>query len=63
MAVRLGEILYWLGCLAAACFLAIGIWIITATGDNRIGFMAFVLIPVPITWVVGRACRYLLAGT
>lgn len=63
MAERLGHLLYWIGLLAAAGFFLFGIWVIVQTGENRIGFWAFVMAPVPVAWGFGRACRYILAGS
>lgn len=61
MAERLGRVLYWFGCLAAFLLAAGGIWVLTSTNDYRPGFIAFVMAPAVLAWLLGRACRYVLA--
>lgn len=63
MGERLGDVLYWAGCLVAFPILAIcGYSAQYGTGDQRwwpIGLFAAIAICV---WLVGRSCRYILAG-
>ncbi|HLL26305.1 MAG TPA: hypothetical protein VKT73_01465 [Xanthobacteraceae bacterium] len=70
MLARVGIALYWIAsCIAA--FLALGTVVVIALGMfNAMGFKsennileAFVFIPAVLIWLIGRACRYLLAGT
>lgn len=62
MAERLGDVLYWVGCLAAALLAAGAFWVLAQTGDQRPGFIAFVSAPALVAWLLGRACRYVLSG-
>ena len=66
MLARLGNVLYWLGCIVAALLVIGGFALWFSEGRYRpdgynvlIGFgvVAFVV------WLIGRACRYVLAGT
>jgi hypothetical protein len=65
MLARLGDVLYWLGCILAGLTVAAGAFLWFAEGHARkdgiavvAGFLVFAL----ILWLIGRACRYVLAG-
>jgi hypothetical protein len=63
MLSRLGNVLYWLGCVIAAPFAAAAIYMQllgNLTPNDKIVplFLAGIAI---IVWVVGRALRYVLA--
>lgn len=63
MAERLGVVLYWAGCILAAVLAAGAIWVLSVDWDNRDPFFAaFVFSPAVIAWLLGKACRYVLAG-
>ena len=61
MLARLGIVLYWAGCLLAACLL-LSAGALFWNGEN---WQAVVLIAAVgvVFWLIGRACRYVLAGT
>ena len=66
---RLGHVLYWAGCGAAGLLvLACIAGIVIAIQNERnvaetIGLAAgFTLIPALASWLIGRACKYILAG-
>jgi hypothetical protein len=65
MRIRLGNVLYWLGCVIAFGILAIDIAEWFAEGrthpDGVFVFFAFAAIAF-IAWLIGRACRYVLSG-
>lgn len=63
MAARLGNVLYWLGCVCAALFAAIVAIIAIDPGRDAQVFMALFAMCALLSWVVGRALRYILAGT
>lgn len=64
MIERLGQVLYWAGCAGAALALVAGIYGFfsgsNGEGGIALGFMVFAAAAV---WALGRACRYVLAGT
>jgi hypothetical protein len=65
MAERIGNVLYWLGCIIAALVAAIGIGVYVVEGHGRgDGMMMLVvfLILAFIPWLIGRALRYILSG-
>jgi hypothetical protein len=66
MAARLGQVLYWTGCGLAVLVLSIGAWAYfgMCRGDNCLyPYVAFVALPVAgVSWLVGLAARYILAG-
>jgi hypothetical protein len=70
MLARLGIVLYWVA-TGVAVFLAAGTVIVILMGTMGVmGFKtennileAFVFIPALLIWLVGRACRYFLAGS
>jgi hypothetical protein len=68
MLARLGNVLYWLGSALSILTLliipfggAFGLRYPFRTDD--IVYIVFVIIVAGLIWVVGRACRYVLAGT
>ncbi len=64
MAERIGNVLYWLGCIAAALTVLMGLGIYFADGmknDNLI-LTGFFFILAVILWVIGRACLYILSA-
>jgi hypothetical protein len=64
MAERVGNVLYWLGCIVAGLTVLLGVGVFFASQNQREGLsvMAFVFVFAFIAWLVGRACRYVLAG-
>jgi hypothetical protein len=70
MLVRIGLVLYWAATVVAA-LLALGTVVVLILGAfNVLGFKsennvheAFVFIPALLIWLIGRACRYFLAGS
>lgn len=64
MSMRLGQVLYWLGCWIAAILVAIGgVNIIeTHSAIDRWQNVIVYGVPALITWVIGRALYYVLAG-
>ena len=58
MTERLGLVLYWAGCLVAAGFLLIGVWV--ATNDVVGGVIYGGL--GGLAWLVGRGLRFILKG-
>ncbi len=68
MASRLGDVLYWIGCLFTAVFVAGGVAMqFVAIPDhepvsNRL-FLTFSFIILAVgAWLIGRAAKYVLAG-
>ena len=65
MAERIGNVLYWLGCIVAGLTALLGVGIYLAEGQNKndgLMVMGFVFVFAFIAWLIGRACRYILAG-
>ena len=64
MITRLGDVLYWAGCVLSALTLLFGILVGMMMMDTKDQvFATFVgALTAAITWAVGRACRYVLAG-
>jgi hypothetical protein len=61
MITRLGNVLYWAGCVLAAVVLALGAWV--SLEGREVGYVLGAAIGLAaIIWLVGRACRYVLAG-
>ena len=57
---RLGDVLYWLGCGLAVVALGMGLYF-SIQGDTG-ELLTFFGIVAVVIWLVGRACRYVLAG-
>jgi hypothetical protein len=64
MAARLGNVLYWLGCAVGLVFFAGG-YVLISSGGYRLQAFDYVLVGTPavVAWLIGRALRYVLAGT
>jgi hypothetical protein len=70
MLARLGNVLYWLGCIVAALVFVSGEAFMSIIADSpRTTLFDYVVIfgvvgiIAIIIWLIGRACRYVLAGT
>ena len=60
---RLGEVLYWAGCVIAVAM--IGLTVVAyydGTAPSGSKFPVFVGGFAFVVWLIGRACRYVLAG-
>jgi hypothetical protein len=70
MMARIGMALYWTANVLAA-FLVVGTLVMVFMGifglngyDSETAILeSFVFIPALLIWLIGRACRYFLAGT
>jgi hypothetical protein len=62
MIERLGDVLYWAGCIIALVLAACAAFVWVKAGDGSAGFAVFVAIPAVVAWLIGRACRYVLSG-
>jgi hypothetical protein len=67
MLVRLGDVLYWLGCGIAVAVLAYGVLFVPWADLPQRGadwWIPYAVIGVPAVaaWLIGRACRYVLGG-
>jgi hypothetical protein len=70
MLARLGYVLYWLGCGLAAIFLVFGVGgtyvaYSTTRGTDPwswAGVAIGMVVVAAVCWLVGRACKYVLAG-
>jgi len=62
-AARIGEVLYWLGCAVAMLIVVFDFFVWLKQGYANDGLTLFVFIVIAfIIWIIGRACRDLLAG-
>jgi hypothetical protein len=67
MLARLGNVLYWAGCIFAAIIVGLGIYVFwIAEGQVRSNgvpvLIGFLVVAIAV-WAIGRACRYVLSGT
>jgi hypothetical protein len=65
MLARLGDVLYWSGCLLGVLFVAaaVAFYNFATIKPAEIVLVSAVLIGLGIiVWLIGRACRYVLAG-
>jgi hypothetical protein len=62
MAVRLGYVLYWAGCLVGLVWIAF--WSLAVLTHQNAGTPEYVVVfgPALAFWLTGRAVRYVLAG-
>jgi hypothetical protein len=66
MAARLGNVLYWIGCIVAALILLYDGVLLSLEEPTQLArdFSVFVFIAIAalVVWLIGRACRYVLSG-
>jgi hypothetical protein len=65
MVARLGNVLYWLGCILAGLFIVGGVaeWFGEARyRPDGYGIIIGFAVVAFIIWLIGRACRYVLSG-
>ena len=63
---RLGNVLYWIGCIIAALIVGVATALYVNEGSTRsddLPTVGFLILIATIVWTIGRACRYVLAGT
>ena len=67
MVARLGNVLYWLGCIIAAASTFLAVFVILSWDlkppPNGIVWIVIYLAAGFASWLAGRAARYVLAGT
>jgi uncharacterized membrane protein len=65
MLARLGNVLYWLSCIVAGLIIAVYAYVtyMEPYHPDQFGMGIFVVAIAFAVWLVGRACRYILAGT
>ena len=61
MLARLGDAIYWLGCIVAAVILAIGV-AEYSFGYERLSALISWTALAAIPWAIGGAIRYILTG-
>lgn len=62
---RLGNVLYWTGCVFALIIVGCGVLgVALEPGNNNETWIVIMITAVfaAVVWVIGRACRYVLAG-
>jgi len=63
MVERLGNVLYALGCIAAGAVIALWLLLVWQAPDMRqTVFFIFIAVMAIALWLVGKACRDVLAG-
>ena len=63
MIERLGNALYWASCIISGLFLlAAAAGAVFGHGPDRVFTIGIFLAIALVAWIIGRACRYLLAG-
>jgi hypothetical protein len=63
MASRLGDVLYWAGCLLAAVFAAGGVALLqTEQAAEKPLLLGIFTVLTLLSWLFGRAARYVLSG-
>jgi hypothetical protein len=64
MIERLGNALYWIGCIISGLFLlAAAAGAVFGHGPDRIFTTGIFLAIALVAWIISRACRYVLTGT
>ena len=63
MAARLGNVLYWLACVGAVLALVLAVVVAVNPGANAQLWIGVYTAAAVVIWLVGRAVRYVLAGT
>jgi hypothetical protein len=59
---RLGNVLYWLGCGVAAFSALLLVVVIIIPGEQAVHYGMIYAATAVGSWLLGRACKYVLAG-
>ena len=64
MAAQIGQVLYWIGCIIAVLLVLLSIFfaLLAETNNGVVGALTAFIPYAVLAWVIGRACRYFLAG-
>jgi hypothetical protein len=62
MIARLGNVLYWAGCVLAALIAGFGAIAAFQETWNPWGSFIVCAMVAAVVWIIGRICRYVLAG-
>jgi hypothetical protein len=64
MLARLGHLLYWIGCGLAVVALVAGLFVLQHGPDYDYRWVVYVasVVTAVLFWLIGRACKYFLAG-
>ena len=62
MLARLGHVLYWAGCLLAVPPLILGVMVLADRKPDAWMGLGFYTVVAVVIWLIGRACKYVLAG-
>lgn len=64
MAARMGRVLYWMGCIIAVLLVLLSVFfaLLAETNNGVVGALTAFIPYAVLAWVIGRACRYFLAG-
>jgi hypothetical protein len=63
MLARLGNVLYWAGCAFAILSVGLAVFMALSPGAyNPVSMVVFGAVIGVVLWLMGRACRYVLAG-
>lgn len=64
MAARIGRVLYWIGCIIAVLLVLLGIFFafLAETTNGVVGGLTAFIPYAVLAWLIGRVCRYFLAG-
>jgi len=63
MAARLGEVLFWTGCIIATLTVLTGAVLFSGTrGADLLAYSGLTLSVAALVFLAGRAARYVLAG-
>ena len=64
MAARIGRVLYWMGCIIAVLLVLLSFFFafLAETTNGVVGGLTAFIPYAVVVWLIGRACRYFLAG-
>ncbi len=62
MIERLANVLYWIGCGAAALVVGLAVVMAIVSPPEAVFFLIAGAIAGALAWLLGRAARYVLAG-
>jgi len=62
MIERLANVIYWAGCVVAACCVACSSGVIFQKGVKGFPFAGMMIVVAFLFWLIGRAVDYVLTG-
>ena len=62
MRARVGNALYWIGCVLSVLVVALGVWITLTDDQDGLWPLPAFVVGAAVVWLIGRICRGALSS-